>query len=73
MKGRRMQTLKACPKKEALRAAVQEARRFIQRAEVAFKALDDPMADYRCIEYAAAKRASMDLTRALPKVRKPYG
>jgi hypothetical protein len=56
-------------RKEALRAAVLEARRFIEKADAAYAALDRPDAWYNCIEFAAAKRASMDLTRALVPVR----
>lgn len=68
-----METMTTNPRQEALREAVQEAQRFIVKANKAFDALEKPMADYHCPEYAAAKRASMDLTKALPKVRKPHG
>ena len=67
-----MQTMKVNPRQEALREAVQEAQRFIVKANKAFEALNRPMADFHCAEYAAAKRASMDLTKALPKVRNPH-
>jgi hypothetical protein len=67
-----MQSMKLNPRQEALKLAVHEARRFIAKADKAYDALDNPMADFHCPEYAAAKRASMDLTKALPKVRNPH-
>lgn len=67
-----MEKMQVNIRKEALRKAVQEVHRFIVKADKAFHALDRPMADFYCAEYAAAKRASMDLTKALPKVRNPH-
>lgn len=50
--------------------AVDEARRFIKRADACVQRLTaDKWAEYSCKESAAMKRASMDLTRALVKVR----
>lgn len=52
--------------------AVAEARRFIARAESLMNA--DPSRDYfysNPKEAGAARRASMDLTRALSEMRKP--
>lgn len=56
-------------RQEALRQAVIEAHRFIRKAEAAHAALDDPEARHFCPDLAAAKRASMDLTKALVPVR----
>ena len=67
-----MMTMQSNPRQEALREAVKEARRFIVKADKAFTALENSNSDYYCAEYAAAKRASMDLTKSLPKVRKPH-
>lgn len=57
---------------EALKAAMQEARRFI---EVAKRVQTHKLGSYEHIvagkEAAAAKRASMDLSRALSEMRKP--
>lgn len=59
-----------------LRIAVEEARRFISRAE-ALPPPTAPEGDYQYLfdsfpkEKAAIKRASMDLTRALADLRKP--
>lgn len=59
--------------KQAVRTAVEEARRFIAKAE---KVLDvnfqrDFGGDlYASPETAAARRASLDLTRALAQMRK---
>jgi|GEM_PF-3863768 len=56
---------------ERLKDAREEARRFIQRADVAIATLRTDSPDSRAT--AAAKRTSMDLTRALVGVRKsPY-
>lgn len=60
-----------CPETTKLRAAIEEAEEFIRRA----KALDDRLlADpgYASLpERSAVRRQSMELTRALVKVRKP--
>lgn len=54
-----------------LRYAIQEAERFIKRAKVAIKAANEGYDTWYQNQYiAAAKRASMDLTRALVFVRK---
>lgn len=57
---------------ERIKDAQNEARRFIAKADAAIKTLRDAQyPDTRAT--AAAKRASMDLTRALVGVRKsPY-
>ena len=56
---------------ENLKQAKEEAERFIKKAEVAINHLEtDEWAAYRSIHVASAKRASMDLTRALVFVRK---
>ena len=56
-----------------LDSAIFEAERFIQKAKqakVAFKCGAED--NYRSPAYASAKRSSMDLSRALVKLRKPY-
>ena len=51
--------------------AIAEAERFISRAKKAQEVIaDNSMAIYGCKETAAAKRASMDLTRSLAEFRK---
>ena len=58
-------------KLDLYRAAIYEAHRFIEKAEVAVKRLrDDKFADFGCKETGAAKRSSMDLSRALADIRK---
>ena len=51
--------------------AISEAERFLARAKLAQKALKagDGTA-YRCYEFAAAKRASLDLATALVSLRR---
>ncbi len=57
--------------KEKLFAAMFEARRFLKKAETAMKRFnDDKYAEFGSKETGAAKRASMDLTRALAELRK---
>lgn len=54
-----------------LKMAIQEAERFIEKANSAIQHLqDDKFAKYKSHKVAAAKRASMDLTRQLVFVRK---
>jgi len=53
-----------------LRTAIHEAERFIRMARIAASALKEDRY-YGGKETAAAKRASMDLTRALADVRRP--
>ena len=57
---------------EKLGATIIEAERFISAAKLARKRLrDDPYAPITgCKETGAARRASMDLTRALAELRK---
>jgi len=58
---------------ENLETAIFEAERFITQAKLAINDLKEYKADrryYAGIHAAAAKRASMDLTRSLAKVRK---
>jgi hypothetical protein len=56
-----------------LKTAVEEAERFIKRAEaLQAVAKHDRQAMYDCpLEQGAIKRASMDLTRALADLRRP--
>jgi len=61
--------------KQALKDAVQEAERFLLKAKE-FRKVADTKADVpwwnSCpVESGALKRASLDLTRALAKMRKP--
>ena len=54
-----------------IRAAIDEARRFVNAAEIAYLALSkEDERFYHSKSMAAAKRASMDLTRALARIRK---
>ena len=58
---------------EATQHAIDEAKRFIAAAELAQRSLASK-ANYepnRGVLCAAAKRASMDLTRALARMRRP--
>ena len=56
-----------------LNKAIEEAQRFILRAMEYKKRLKkDNWASYGCKEGASCKRASMDLTRELVKVRNPW-
>lgn len=58
---------------EALQEAIHEAERFVERAYTAVNKLKEhDMGTTSNKETAAAKRASMDLTRSLVKVRNPY-
>ena len=57
---------------DRVQQAVDEAERFIGKAiTYLMKSEDDSLAIYGCVEAAAMKRASMDLTRSLVDVRKP--
>lgn len=50
--------------------AIAEARRFLKKAEAAHKALvSEEESFYHSKSFAAAKRSSMDPTRALAKMR----
>ena len=52
-------------------AAITEAKRFIKKAELAKQRLsDDRFAYFGSKETSAARRASMDLTRALADLRR---
>lgn len=53
---------------EDLNNAIKEAERFLTRAKAARKRKTTDI-EYGCIETAAAKRASMDLSRALTLIR----
>lgn len=58
-------------RRDDLELAVAEAKRFLERAERALNAPHPP--DYPYMygpECAAVKRASMDLTKALPNLRR---
>lgn len=60
-------------KVDILNDAIIEAQRFIDKANKAKERLiNDRYASFACKEMAAAKRASMDLTRSLVAVRNPY-
>ena len=60
-------------KVDILNDAIIEAQRFIDKAnEAKERLINDRYASFGCKEMAAAKRASMDLTRALVAVRNPY-
>ena len=57
-------------KLENINQAMEEASRFILKAKaVKVKELEDKLCFYGCKETAALRRASMDLTRALSKLR----
>ena len=56
---------------QQLRHAIDEAKRFQRRAEAALNAFESETGNACwCAEFAAAKRASMDLTRALVPLRR---
>jgi len=56
---------------EKLATAIDEANRFIERAVAAKNSVDDGnWHDFDYTKTAAAKRSSMDLTRALAELRK---
>lgn len=63
-------------RKEALNKAIQEARRFIKLAEIAVNEIkeyqnnDDRFEPRPSRKFAAAKRASLDLSAALVEMRK---
>ena len=59
-------------REDEIKEAMDEARRFIERARETLKVigLDDPY-HYWNKEHAAMKRASLDLSNALIKLRKP--
>lgn len=59
-------------KQDVLRASVELAQRFIVTAKAVEKrAIEDEFTFYGCAETATCKRASMDLTRMLSRLRKP--
>ncbi len=56
---------------EALATTIQEARRFIERAQALQSALLKPENKYGPLpERSAARRSSLDLTRALARLRR---
>ncbi|WP_372943271.1 hypothetical protein [Shewanella sp.] len=61
-------------KKEQLQESINEANRFLSKAKAAIVAIDkmekSGFVSSSCKEVAAAKRASMDLTRSLVAARK---
>ena len=59
-------------REDEIKEAMDEARRFMERARETLKVigLDDPY-HYWNKEHAAMKRASLDLSNALIKLRKP--
>ena len=57
----------------AYRLAIEEAERFIIKARFAINDLEkDKWAKYSNKNVASAKRSSMDLSRILVEIRKPY-
>lgn len=59
---------------KAVQEAKSEALRFITKANAYLeRSRHDVYAKMGCTESAAVKRSSMDLTRALVKVRHPHG
>ncbi len=57
---------------DSLIEAMEETQRFLTAARLAQKRLkDDKYSHFGSPETAACRRASMDLTRALAKLRKP--
>lgn len=57
---------------DKLEIAIEESERFLARAKAARKKLkENEWAKYGCKETASAKRASLDLTRALSDLRRP--
>lgn len=61
-------------KEQRLRTAVDEAKRFIVRAEAFLEAIEIGAASpfLGSAESGATKRASMDLTRSLAAYRRPF-
>lgn len=56
----------------ALRITIAQANRFLQTAKAAMERLEsDKFAHFGSQETAACRRASMDLTKALARLRKP--
>lgn len=56
---------------DTLALAIEEAERFVTRARAAVEAIGSDKYYYSRKETSAARRASMDLTRALADMRKP--
>ena len=57
---------------EALNESITEAERFIKAAKAArARLLLDKYANFGCKQTGAAKRASLDLTRSLARLRNP--
>ena len=57
---------------QSLKEAIAEARRFIVKAESAERTVSKTGYIYPSKEIAAAKRASMDLTRSLADLRRRW-
>ncbi len=58
---------------QEIKESIQEAEKFINRAKIAMKDLEnDKFAKYSNSNVAAMRRTSMDLTKLLVKIRKPY-
>ena len=56
---------------QQLTEAIDAAELFVQRAKAARQAYETGTGDaYRCTEFAAARRASMELTRSLVPIRR---
>lgn len=64
------QALETDGRAEALREAIAEGHRFIERAALAIEELESDRWAVGSAEFAAAKRSSLDLTRALAKLRR---
>jgi len=59
-------------REQAIKEAIEEASRFISKARIAQDKLkEDRLAYMGCAETAACRRASMDLTKSLARLRKP--
>ena len=59
-------------RKEAVTEAITEAKRFLKRAHEYEKVMADRRVEWEHpIECGALRRASLDLTRALARMRKP--
>ena len=56
---------------QKLKSAIEEARRFIAKAQEAINEQEKTKCSNCPRENGAARRASMDLTRELAKMRKP--
>lgn len=58
-------------KREAVKKAIEEAQKFIDRAEVLMENETDHTSFWGSKASGATRRASMELTRALAEMRRP--